>query len=319
MKRFQYIAVILAFLPLTVSAENHVINKFVVTADAGGSTLIGTMPQASPNWGGGGSLGLGYELQKNNFIFQTGLGARFTQVGLRINDGKYVLYDQYDSQNFKFNYIYEESRRSDKYNNISMMLPIMFGANFNHVYFLLGAKAQFALYRGASTKGYYSTSGEYIELIDIFEDMPNHKFFVDKERSASLVDHTASFNVAAAAEIGGEFAINSYSKHTSSMRIAAFVDFSLLDCHKVTHDPLLQLPTGFNPMAPGEAMIDNIVINDYLHSNVGTSPIRQLMVGVKLTFLISGKAKPTCVICNGSYPTNQKSNQRRGTRIFADW
>ncbi|MCQ2347013.1 MAG: hypothetical protein MJZ92_03700 [Paludibacteraceae bacterium] len=321
MKKFCNIAVILAFLPLAASAQKTgTTHNCVIWLDGGATSLIGTMPQASPAWGGGGSLGLGYELQAHSFLFQTGLGARYTQDGLRINDGRFVLPDQYDSQGFKFNYIYEQSRRNDTYRNIEMDLPLLVGAQFNHFYFLAGAKIQFALYKNSSSKGYYSTLGEYIELIDPFEDMPNHKFFVDKPRSSSSVDHKASFNVAASAEIGGEFALShTANKHESYMRIAAFIDFSLLDCHTRTHDPLLQLPSSFDPYAEGEKMIDDIFLTDYLHSDVGTSPIRSMMVGAKITFLISGKAKSACVICNGNYPTNQKNNLRRGTRILADW
>jgi hypothetical protein len=51
-----------------------------------------------------------------------------------------------------------------------------------------------------------------------------------------------------------------------------------------------------------------------LHSVVASSPVRQLLAGVKLTFLFSSGVKYGCVICQGGYPSAR--DRRRGSRLM---
>lgn len=101
--------------------------------------------------GPGGGLGLTYELQKGHFLFDIGLEADYLHSLSRYDfQATRHLLQPYDmTYNYRF-VGWNESR-----NGMYVGLPIMVGAEFNRVYFLVGGKVAYGL------MGNYSNYGQY--------------------------------------------------------------------------------------------------------------------------------------------------------------
>jgi len=308
-----YLALLTAFiLPLSIAAENTGSHCLAVWGEGGIANYIGKTPGAKATIGGGGGLGLGYEYRGQKFLLQTGVGALYTNTGLKINDNATTYTNQLiDDEGWVINkYTYYESKRRDDCSQVAMQVPLLFGAHFNYFYFLMGAKLNVNLYNQTKVKGTYRTTGYYEQFIDEFEDMDNHHFFSTGEVSTTS-KNSMKINVAASLELGAEFNIvQTRGKGNQYLRVAAFADFNILDDCKKSYKPLTDYPQTW----AGISKLQDIKQTNYLYSSSATNPLRQLVAGIKVTWLISSKVKYNCVICEGGYPSER--DRRRGSRIM---
>lgn len=312
MKTRYFFILLLGVLPIAVTAKPTGAHCFALWGEGGVANYVGKTSGSKAAIGGGGAVGLGYEYRGGQFLLQTGLGARYTNTGLKINDGNYDVLNQFDSENWEIEkFQYRERNRKDSYNQLALQVPILAGAHFDAFYFLVGAKVGVNLYNQTKAEGLYRTLGYYEQFIDPFENMDNHKFFTEGTIKTTSTN-PLSINVAASAEIGAEFNLPTQRGGANRyLRVAAFLDFNILDDTKKSNNALITFPATY----AGITKLQDIKQVDYLHSSAA-NPLRQLFAGVKVTFLISSKVRYNCVICEGGYPSDR--DRRRGSRLFVN-
>ena len=105
--------------------------------------------------GGGAGLDLTYGLEYGHFLFETGLDFRFLNstsnygfTAMRIEDGT----------NARYSYLFDNLKETR--NMAQIGVPLMFGAQFNRFYFLLGAKIGYTVF------GNYKQSGKYDIVVE---------------------------------------------------------------------------------------------------------------------------------------------------------
>ncbi len=314
MKHKSLFLVLSLLLTLPVAAADNLgAHSFVIWANGGVSNYIGSTPGAKMSLGGGGGVGLGYEWRGAALLLQTGLGAKYTQSGLRIDDTDFVLKDQFDAQavDNTFDFVYRQTNRRDSYNSLALQVPLLVGAHVSNFYFLIGAKLNVNILNSYKANANYSAYGLYKEFFDPFEAMPNHGFFTEQPLQTNGTT-AMKINVAGSLELGGEFALGEATKGSTDnyMRIGAFADMNILDDRIGSGKELLSYPATYT----GNASINDLKMVDYLSSNAATSPVRNMLAGVKLTFIFASGIKYGCVMCEAGYPT--KRDRRRGSRLM---
>ena len=100
--------------------------------------------------GGGAGLDLSYSLAYLNFMFETGLDFRFLN-----STSTYGFQAQRVDGNYGATYHYLFDNLAETRNMLEIGIPVMFGAQFDRYYFLLGAKFHYGLPMGYSQKGQY--------------------------------------------------------------------------------------------------------------------------------------------------------------------
>ena len=100
--------------------------------------------------GAGAGLGLTYNLEYGHFLFETGLDFRFLN-----STSAYGFTATRTDNTYGATYSYLFDNLRETRNMFELGLPLMFGAQFNRFYFLLGAKAHYGLPLGYSQKGQY--------------------------------------------------------------------------------------------------------------------------------------------------------------------
>ena len=255
--------------------------------------------KATPAIGVGSGVGLGYELQYNKFLMQTGLHINGALEKLKLKDGDFVLKTSVDTEDYIFDFWYHQKDRKDNYTMTSLKIPILFGGEFGRFYFLLGAKANINIYAKAHASGIYSSLGDYEPMIDVFEDMPNHQFF---SNYYAVLEEKCKFNfdMFLSGEIGILFG-NLYRTNSapSKVRLALCADYGLLDCHIKGNNDIVSLAQTFNA---GD-MQTSIHPHHFLSTEDATSAVHNLQIGIKLTYLLSTKPsrRNYCLMCNDEF------------------
>lgn len=100
--------------------------------------------------GPGAGLDITYNLEYGHFLFETGLDFRFLN-----STSAYGFQAQRTENTYgaTYNYLFDNVR--EMRNMLEFGLPVMFGAQFNRFYFLVGAKVHYGLPMGYSQKGKY--------------------------------------------------------------------------------------------------------------------------------------------------------------------
>jgi len=328
-KHQTYLVLLLAvLLSGSVSAKvNHYIGAY---AQAGEWSLLPSQSEYSGSLGVAGGLGFLYELQagKNykptRFLFDIGVGANagmtaYTQSSSMTEP----LLNQRDLQNRPFDYVYELKDRRDRYNNMALQVPIMVGMQHRRFYMLAGLK----IYANIWTQAQYSTKintyGRY-EDIDDLRNMPMYQFFNGISKSGSVntslnLDMDLSFEIGARLGLVTDAVGYDVPKRKIEYRLAAFVDYGLLDLHTKGTKPALIMPGYYdiNPSSPNyvfqsQSMIKNLSMNDVMSTRDFASKVQNLMVGIKFTILFQLPEEGKCVICQDSY--KQLPMRRSGRR-----
>ncbi len=256
--------------------------------------------------GGGGGIGFGYELHQKQFIFTAGIGANITYNALQLQPFSQRIEEARDSENDIFDFVYEQKSRTDGYTNLSIQIPILFGAQFSRFFFLVGPKVDLSVLRAYNINANLSSYGEYEMFIDPFTGMPQHMYYTD----INLIhkgNTSFNFNIAASAEIGwqlGEiYKSTGYDvpKPKNTYRISLFADYGLLDWHTKGTNECISLPTSV-----GADMTSSISMNDILSTRYRQTSVHNLMIGVKFTALFQLPEKKGCVLCNTELPFNRQ-------------
>lgn len=271
---------------------------FALWGELASAMMLTSSDVATPSFGFGGGVGLGYEMQYEHFLLQTGLHINGAQENFRLRDGKYALRTSTDSEGYIFDFWYKQENRIDKYSLASVQIPLLLGGEFNRFYFLAGAKVNIHLFAKAHASGIYSSLGDYDPMIDEFEDMPNHQFFSDYN-AVSDENYSFKHDVLLSGEFGLRLGNLYRASADSKVRLAIYLDYGLLDCHTAGDKELVSLAQTFNA---GD-MKTSVQPHNYLSTKAAINPAHSLQVGIKLTYLLSGKSSKSryCPMCNDNF------------------
>lgn len=111
--------------------------------------------------GVGAGLDLTYSLEYGHFLFETGLDCRFLNS---TSDYGFTAKRIDKNYNAEYYYLFDDLRETR--NMLEIGLPLMFGAQFDKIYFLLGAKVHYGLPMGYSQKGQYDVTVKDPAFID---------------------------------------------------------------------------------------------------------------------------------------------------------
>ena len=209
----------------------------------------------------------------------------------------------------------------------------MIGVQHRKFYLLAGVKVGANVLTRAHSTAIVNTFGRYQDpnnklIFDDFRNMPEYQFFNGYQLKGSA-KASLGMNVDLSFEIGGRLgqvydAVGyDVPKRKIEYRLAAFVDYGLLDIHTNRDLRGIVMPEGYNvgatsPVYNTTSMIDNLQVNDIMSTQTvnadGTTQpfaksVNSLMVGIKFTVLFQLPEPGQCVICRDAYGS---SARRRG-------
>ncbi len=247
--------------------------------------------------GGGGMLGLGWEVHYKNFMF--GLGPEFRMFTsadeMAFSDpfntdhaSMLTWGSDYGAPNMIQHYNLPALREVQTVGQVT--LPILVGGNFDKFYFLAGAKVGYTVIGNWSQRGEMNTSvtvpaavEDWTDLLrrnQVTSEMAQHPLY----KGAAKGKNPWGLDLAVSAELGvnlNEFfsdewnAANEEKDHPWRFRLGAFVDYGL---------PLLSVRSSDNVslVSAGAAGMTTTSLHQ---STVAQSNVSSLLVGIKLTAL----------------------------------
>lgn len=194
--------VVFQTIPSVVSGQTHYVG---LSPKIGYAALIDSkfddMNRFGLNTCGGVTAGISlfYELQYNRFLFQTGFDFDFLNSTTRITDFTINRPLEYPSYPMLYNYGFIDWRET---RNIGMVyLPVMFGGQFERIFFLAGAKVGVPLAAGYTSKGTLEITATDDQFIDEIQNAYTHYIVSEKHKdNGSLALKLPS--LALAAEVG---------------------------------------------------------------------------------------------------------------------
>ena len=333
---------VLLLAMLFSGAVNAKVNNYVgAYANVGEWTLLPSQSNYGPSFGVAGGAGFLYELQaggtysQTRFLFDVGVGAQggMTSYIQSSNMTEPLPGVQTDLDGDPFTYIYELQDRHDQYNNLAVQVPLMIGVQHRKFYMLVGAKIGANLLTRAHTTAIVNTFGRYTDpnnqlIYDDFRNMPDYQFFEGYKLNGSA-KASLGMNVDLSFEIGGRLGAvydavgYDVPKRKVEYRLAAFVDYGILDIHTNRDLPSIVMPEGYNvgstaPVYNTTSMIDNLRVNDIMSTQTinpdGTTQpfaksVNNLMLGIKFTVLFQLPEPGQCVICRDAYGSGVRSGR----------
>lgn len=284
--------------------------------------------------GGTGMIGFGYLMKyKSHFNFSVNLELMYLNSTTRIDSIQYFGDFKYRDQitDVQMDYYMKFHKYREQHNRLSINLPIMFGAQFNRYYFMVGAKASLSMLGNYSTRTKMTTWLVDPTIIDPLEDIPNHTLTTTVVKSKGNLDF--GIDIAASAEFGvimDEWMPESWlsigrgrNKKPISYRLGAFVDYGVVNINanapKTKGNQKTNGSFSFNPSTnnfdnshsipafpgvtpdangtlnvPGGVM-NQVSTNSLLASHLSRDTrLNSLVVGAKFTvlFQVSPKPKP---------------------------
>lgn len=340
-KRQSYWVLLLALLLCgTVNAK---VNNYVgAYAQLGDWSLMPNQSDYSTSFGVAGGLGFLYEMQAGptysptRFLLDVGVGLQPGMTAfLQGTNSIEQLTDQVDLQNDEFTYVYELRDRRDRYNDIALQVPLMIGVQHKAFYMLAGVKMYYHVWTKTNSTALLNTYGLYNDY-DEFRNMPQYQFFTDRPIAKGVKTTLGTgLDIDVSFEIGGRIGVLQEAvgydvpKRKTEYRLAAFVDYGLMDMHvKGTQravgvqnpsnpDQVLPLQGNLNynvgatyPVYNTSSMVDNVVMCDVMSTTNFANSVNNLMVGLKFTVLFQLPEPGQCVLCRDAY--SNLTNPRRG-------
>ena len=340
-KKYQSYWVLFFALLLCGPMNAKVTNYIGATAQVGEWTLMPSGSTYSPSLGVTGGLGFQYELQAGRayrptrFLFDIGVGASGGMTSYRQSSNQTVtLYNQFDTEGDQFDYVYNVNNRRDRYNDVAVQVPLMVGMQHKRFYFLAGVKVYAHIWTKTKSTASIETYGSYVYgdgeggatyigstgQSDL-RNVPDQQFFTNVQKSGG-VKTNFNLDLDLSMEIGARLGTILYDvgydvpKRKIEYRLAAFVDYGLLDLHTKGNQQALITPTTYenNPDKGPRSMVDNLVMNDVMSTSGFASKVNNLVVGLKFTILFQMPEEGKCVICSDSYTSSVRNygRSRRG-------
>lgn len=294
------ITVVFLLTGTVVSAATHLLpdqHHFIsVTGAIGYASHTNNVAGIESGSGVNVSVGAGYRLLRNSFLFSAGIEANYGSMAYSTADYSCQL-DMIDTEGMPFLMNADASNGSDICQAINLNIPVLAGGEFHRFYFLAGPVVSVNLRGTTSAKAMLTTTGDYDRYIDQFENMPNHGFSTVPLSSGT---ETVSFrmDILAHAEIGLRLG-KIYSqtgadvpKPQQRYYIALYADYGLLNIHRnATHG---------NRLSYSETDSQGLQFNltpVLLSTELKEAQIHQFGVGIKMTFLFELPQRKICIFC----------------------
>ncbi len=220
-----------------------------VDGGAGYSALLHSINETSVAGGGTGFVGFGYMMKhKSNFNFRGGLELMYFNSMTKLDPMNYIGDYKYSNTNtMKFTMNFNDYR--EQHNRFSLNIPLLFGAQFNNIYFLVGPKVGIGLMGNYSAKSDLTTIMTDEQFIEDMTNIGNHYLVTSEMNTKGKLNF--GLDVALSAEVGAcidpwmpskakEFGSGS-SKHDISYRVGMFVDYGFLNVNSNAQDADLVL------------------------------------------------------------------------------
>ena len=333
-KKLQSYGFLLIAMLLCSPAQAKVDHYVGGYAQIGEWSLLPSKSDYAGSIGVAGGVGFQYELQAGKkyrptrFLMDLGVGATGGMTAYMQSSSKVEkLLNQEDLEHDRFDYVYDIQDRKDRYTNIAVHVPIMFGIQYKRFYALAGMKVYANIYTKSHSNANLTTYGDYVEF-DLHRNMPEYQFFEDKKVSTGMKT-SLNLDLDLSFEIGGRLGNVLYDvgydvpKSKIEYRLAAFMDYGLLDIHSKGTKSALKLPERYdiNPESQNyiywtTTMIDNLEMNDVMSTNGFASAVKNLVVGIKFTILFQLPEQGQCVICRDNYRSSARTytGSRRGMK-----
>ena len=290
------------------SGTHHLIG---FSAEGAWSSFVSSMPSAKVTPGGAAAaFHLLYEFQYNGFILQTGLGVAWQKVRTDIADT--AIYHEHMTDTWSninpadFTLKHQFSGRQDMAQQAYAQLPLYAGMNFfgpaGVGYFLAGVRASYAFWGNTAQKMTCTTTGLYERYIGIWEEMDNHGFRKDVPVERTGEQLKLKFDLTAHAEIGYEYntrqsardyRVRPAERLDGRLRVGAFVDFGMLNICPKAKGAFYGIPT--------ETIYDFATYQTdhvFATSDAAKYWVRNLSVGIRVTFLFGFQPKEHCILCD---------------------
>lgn len=267
------------------------------TASLGNNTRFTETFQQRFIGGGGGLLGVGYELHHNRFLFSVGPELRFFSSRNNIAYTADVIRDDYAT--ITQHYLFDDYSETQAVGQV--MVPIMFGGNFERYYFLAGAKVGYTFMGDYTQHGGLTTYVTEHLAIDDWMEQTAHNW-----KTADIDEHPLytggnkgknkwGLDIALSAEFGvnlNEFFSDEWNKrneesaHPWRMRVGAFIDYGmpiLSSSDKQEGNHFADVPV-INEL--GNEHNPGMLTTRSLHqTDLADKSLSSLLVGVKFTAL----------------------------------
>lgn len=267
------------------------------TASLGNGTRFAETFQQRFIGGGGGLLGVGYELHHNRFLFSVGPELRFFSSRNNIAYTADVIRDDYAT--ITQHYLFDDYSETQAVGQV--MVPIMFGGNFERYYFLAGAKVGYTFMGDYTQHGGLTTYVTEHLAIDDWMEQTAHNW-----KTADIDEHPLytggnkgknkwGLDIALSAEFGvnlNEFFSDEWNKrneesaHPWRMRVGAFIDYGmpiLSSSDKQEGNHFADVPV-INEL--GNEHNPGMLTTRSLHqTDLADKSLSSLLVGVKFTAL----------------------------------
>ena len=278
-----YVGLFLGGIPVAAQSRHYI----DVWAGGGYDALLHGMEHTRVPGGGGFNAGVGYELNANMFLLQT--GAEFQYFGSKTRLEGYsedytLRYDDGRAQTdmlYQYNFLEYTERHRAGYVNI----PLLLGVKFDRYYALVGTRVGLNLLGSfASDAQIHLSPYDPAAIEDFGRKYP--PFDVAREGGLDL-----GLNVTASAEFGVTLdewlprnmtRLNNQRRTPVSYRAGVFVDYGLTNLNKAgTASRLVQ------PQTDESGLVADPLVLDYAHLPASTlaegHPLHNLYAGVKLT------------------------------------
>lgn len=206
MKKLAIIVLMSALLPVQIMAQQDKANShFGLSLEGGISHLFlssGLSPigYTTPAFGGGGGGALYYELEYKHFLFRTGFGVDYT-----VNNSRYAMPD-YTATIAEYPgliYHYSFPRFTETTHYGVGYVPVLFGGNFDKVFFLVGAKIGVLPFAGTTEQKVNAKIwGTDPDVIDPMEGLYTHQMTDYSYSGAKTKMDFNQINVMGSFEIG---------------------------------------------------------------------------------------------------------------------
>lgn len=245
--------------------------------------------------GGGGLLGVGYELHHGHFMFSAGTELRLFSSEDRMTLSPFQT-ERGDYATMIQNYELQDFRETQAVGQL--MVPILFGGNFDRYYFMAGAKIGYTLFGRWKQRGDLLTSVTEQMGLEDWTDIPPHNL-----QTGALAEHPLYSGMGNGpimwgldVTLSGEFGINlneffptdwqtanEDSRHPWHTRLGVFIDYGMPVLSARTSDDL-QLAY-VDGTYESDAHPAKLYTNSLHRSSFADKNVSSLLVGVKLTAL----------------------------------
>ncbi len=247
-----------------------------------GGAGYGSLYHNAPDWkalgGPGAEIGVGYEYDKKNFIFHTGLEMQYIMSISRLRNSfrENVDFLYTPLPDYTLAYHYDFTSFKDTEHALMLNLPILAGCRFaQDWFFTAGVRVGFGVFGQAN-----ANANVQVTFTDpVFAEDVDQGHYAGWYAVKDRMPLRLGLNIAPSAEIGRYL-----NKH---MRLSIFGECNVLNMnHTATDQPLLDMAAMSRP--------DNIQVHSLFCSDkMADNKVHNFMVGARFTYLIAlEKEKP---------------------------